>query len=153
MRGIAAASDRRAIANLVYGLAAAIDDGDLDRVETIFGDAVFVLSGREPRAGGAAFRRVIERGMRFYDGSPCTLHVVTNLAIEVDEARTLAFARSTISVLQAVPPAFPLQVVMAGRYHDRFRRASGEWRFAERVMHVRLVGDTSFHSFTSFEGK
>lgn len=151
---MAAASDRRAIANLVYGLAAAIDDGDLDRVETIFGDAVFVLSGREPRAGGAALRRVIERGMRFYDGSPRTLHVVTNLAIEVDEARTSAFARSTISVLQAVPPAFPLQVVMAGRYHDRFhRRASGEWQFTERVMHVGLVGDTSFHSSTSFEGK
>lgn len=146
--------DERAIANLVFGLAEAIDDADLDRVEKLFGDATFTLAGREPRAGGPAFRRVIEQGMRFHDGSPRTLHVVSNLVVEVGGDRTVASSRSVVSVLQAVPPAFGLQVVMAGRYHDRFvRDTSGRWRFAERIMFVDLVGNTSFHSTTRFDPK
>jgi hypothetical protein len=143
--------DRAHIANLVYSLAEAIDDGDLDRVESLFGDATFTLAGREPRVGGAAFREVIATGMRFYDGSPCTRHVVTNLAVDIDDDGASATSRAYITVLQAVPPTFPLQAVMAGRYHDRFWRGDdGQWHFASRLMHVDQVGDTSFHSPSRF---
>jgi len=47
-------------------------------------------------------------------------------------------------VLQATP-TLALQPVLAGRYHDGFRRVGGAWRFAERRIHLDLVGDVSQH--------
>jgi hypothetical protein len=145
------ADDRGSIANLVYSLAEAIDAGDLERVEHLFGDGTFTLAGRQSRVGGAEFRDVIASGMRFYDGSPRTLHIVTNLAIDLDGPEGRASSTAYVAVLQAVPPDFPLQVVMTGRYLDRFTRADdGRWCFTERAMHVDQVGDTSFHSPNRF---
>ena len=147
-----APSPERSIANLVHALAEAVDDADGDRIEALFGDATFTMAGGTPREGGAAFREVIERGMLTHDGSPRTLHQVSNLAIEVDPSGETASGRARITVLQQVPAtddraAFPLQPVLVGRYEDRYRRdADGTWRFASRVMHVDLLGDTSFHT-------
>lgn len=93
----------RQIANLVYGLAEAIDDGDHDRIERLFGDATFQLGDREPRVGGAAFRKTIERSAIHYDGRPCTLHVVTNLQIDVDDDARAARSRAYVTVFQALP--------------------------------------------------
>lgn len=142
----------RAIANLVFALAEAIDDADGDRIEALFGDATFTMAGGRPRRGGAAFRRVIEQGMVTYDGSPRTLHQVTNLIVEVDPGGASASGRARVTVYQQVPPtaahpALPLQPVLVGRYDDRYHRdADGVWGFTSRVMHVDLVGDTSHHS-------
>jgi hypothetical protein len=55
-----------------------------------------------------------------------------------------AAARTYFTVLQARPD-LPLQPIIAGRYHDRFERAGGKWRFAERVIIPDLVGDLSRH--------
>lgn len=145
-----AASAERQIANLVYALAEAIDDGDHDRIEELFGEATFQLDDREPRAGGAALRRTIERSMLHYDdGTPRTLHVVTNLRIELEDHGTVARANSYVTVFQSLPD-FPLQAVMTGRYADRFSRdGTGGWRWVERRMHVDHVGDTSRHTNTS----
>jgi hypothetical protein len=141
-------SDEQAIANLVYGLAEAIDDADHDRIERLFGDADFQLAGREPRRGGAAFREVVEQSMLLHDGSPRTQHLVTNLQITFDDDGDVASARSYVTVLQAVD-GFPLQLVLAGRYHDRFQRdADGRWSWVERGMRIDLVGDTSWHTRT-----
>jgi hypothetical protein len=48
------------------------------------------------------------------------------------------------AALQALP-GLSLQPVASGRYHDRFERRDGQWRFAERRVHVDLVGDVSRH--------
>lgn len=140
-------SAERAIAALVYGLAEAIDDADLDRVEALFGDAVFTMAGGTPRVGGRAFRETIEAGMLLHDGSPRTHHAVTNLVVSVDGDGDgdRADARSYVTVLQQVGD-HPLEVILAGRYEDRFRRVDGEWVWEARTMHVDLVGDTSRHS-------
>jgi hypothetical protein len=143
---------QRAIADLVHALAEAIDDRDGDRIEALFGDATFTMAGGRPREGGSAFRQVIEQGMLTYDGSPRTVHQVTNLTIEVAPDGRSAWAEARITVYQQVPAtadqaAFPLQPVLIGRYHDRFHRyPEGAWRFTSRVMDVDLVGDTSRHS-------
>ena len=142
----------RAIANLVYDLAEAIDDADGDRIEALFGDATFTMAGGRPRRGGAALREVIEQGMITHDGSPRTLHQVTNLAVAVDPGGGSASGRARITVYQQVPAtaaraAFPLQAVLVGRYEDRYHRdADGTWHFTSRTMHVDLLGDTSRHS-------
>ncbi|MFI5541422.1 nuclear transport factor 2 family protein [Nocardia sp. NPDC051900] len=36
-----------------------------------------------------------------------------------------------------------MQPVAAGRYHDRFERVDGQWRFVERRVHIHLTGDLS----------
>jgi len=101
------------------------------------------------RVGGEAFRAIVESGMICHDGSPCTQHVVSNLAVTIDGTDAggiTAAASSKVTVLQAVPPDFPLQAVMTGRYDDRFRWTDDGWAWVERRMTVTLVGDTSRHS-------
>jgi 3-phenylpropionate/cinnamic acid dioxygenase small subunit len=145
---ITSAPDRQ-IANLVYGLAEAIDDGDHDRIEQLFGAATFRLADREPRVGGAAFRRTIERSAIHYDGRPRTLHLVTNLQIEVDEAGTRARSRSYVTVFQCLAD-FPLQPVLAGRYYDEFTKdEAGTWSWLSRDMRMDHLGDTSRHTRTT----
>jgi hypothetical protein len=39
----------------------------------------------------------------------------------------------------------PLQAIIAGRYHDTFRRVEGRWWFDTREMFVDLTGDLSHH--------
>jgi hypothetical protein len=142
------APPERQIANLVYGLAEAIDDGDHARIERLFGDATFQLGDREPRVGGAAFRRTIERSAIHYDGRPRTLHVVTNLQIELDERDGSARSKAYITVFQCLPD-FPLQAVLTGRYHDTFRvDEAGTWRWVKRRMTIDHIGDTSRHTNT-----
>jgi hypothetical protein len=79
-----------------------------------------------------------------YDGVPGTKHVISNLTVEVDEPGTTARARSYFTVLQTRPD-FPLQPIIAGRYHDHFERVDGVWRFADRQIIPDLVGDLSRH--------
>ena len=77
-------------------------------------------------------------------GTPRTKHVTTNVAIEVDEAAGTAASRAYFTALQALP-GLPLQPIAAGRYHDRFERRDGKWRFVERRVFVDLAGDVSRH--------
>ena len=79
-----------------------------------------------------------------YDGIPRTKHVITNVVIDVDEGQGTAGARSYYTVFQA-RAELPLQAVIAGRYRDQFARHGGVWHFAERFIHVDLVGDLSLH--------
>lgn len=169
--GRLAAPDERGVANLVYELADAIDEADGARIETTFGDATFVLGDNPPRAGGAAFRAIVEQGMIRYDGSPRTKHVITNLVVTIDgaggggsggdgvgdcdgrgddavdgEVGVTATASSLVTVFQAVPPELPLQAVLGGRYEDRFRWTGDGWAWVERRMAITHRGDTSKHS-------
>jgi hypothetical protein len=54
--------------------------------------------------------------------------------------------------MQAVP-GLALQTIVSGRYHDRFERRDGQWRFVERRVHTELVGDLSRHLRRSEPGR
>lgn len=41
-----------------------------------------------------------------------------------------------------------INLIGAGRYHDRFERHSAAWRSSERRYFVDLVGDVSHHMIT-----
>jgi hypothetical protein len=82
--------------------------------------------------------------VRLYDGVPSTQHVTTNGVVTLDAGGKSAAARSYFTVLQALAD-FPLQVVVAGKYADRFVLDGDGWRFAERVVSMDLVGDLSRH--------
>jgi len=89
---------------------------------------------------------MLKRLVRTYDGgSTGTKHNVTNLVIEVAADGMTAKAKSYITVLQAHPPEFPLQLIASNRHFDRFERVDGVWRFTERIDVQDLVGDMSHH--------
>jgi hypothetical protein len=122
--------DHVAIANLVYRYAELIDAGDFDGVGGLFDDAVITAEGSDVSWRGAqAITEMYVSGTRRYpDGTPRTKH---------------ATCRSYFTVLQQTDDV-ALQPIIAGRYHDEFRRAV-RWHFARRHMIVDLVGDLSRH--------
>ena len=133
-----------AIASLIATYAELVDDGDFAAVGRLLADATF--SGG---AGSVSGRDAIEKMLRdnvivYDDGTPRTKHVTTNLAIDVDERAGSAVSRSYFTVLQA-PPDMVLQPIVSGRYHDRFERQEGNWRFVGRRVQTDLVGDVSRH--------
>ncbi|MEE4596146.1 nuclear transport factor 2 family protein [Streptomyces sp. DSM 41524] len=135
----------RAIENLIARYAELVDDGDFAGLGTLLADATFTGSG-EPVSGREAIEEMFKETLIVYaDGTPRTHHVTTNVAIEVDEQANTAVSRSYVTVFQALPD-LPLQPIAAGRYHDRFERRDGQWRFAERRVRINLIGDVSRHA-------
>jgi uncharacterized protein (TIGR02246 family) len=136
---------REAIAALVYSYAERVDAGDLEGVARLFADGTFRSTRGPVRRGTDELLAVLRRLVILYgDGTPRTKHVVTNLIVEADETAGTAAARSYFTVLQATE-TLPLQVVVAGRYEDRFVCVDRKWRFADRLVHTDLVGDLSRH--------
>jgi 3-phenylpropionate/cinnamic acid dioxygenase small subunit len=139
-------SDRDAISTLLYRYAELIDTGDFAGVAELFRHArLRVGPGPEGLIDAEAMRQVFEQTViRYDDGTPRTKHVTTNVIVEVGDDALTATARSYYTVLQQVDG--PLQPIVAGRYHDRFERADGQWRFVERDYTLMdLVGDVSRH--------
>jgi len=133
------------ITNLLHRYAELVDSGDFDGVGALFAKAT-LLFGDGKEGKGADLRDNMRAMVRLYPcGTPRTKHVVTNAIVEVDEAAGTAACRSYYSVMQQTE-VLPLQVICAGRYHDRFVREDGEWRFSERDYSLMdLVGDLSQH--------
>ncbi|TDD55148.1 nuclear transport factor 2 family protein [Saccharopolyspora elongata] len=138
------AASHRAIENLIARYAELVDDGDFAGLGMLLADATFSGSRAEV-SGSEAIEKMLQDTVIVYDdGTPRTQHVVSNIAIEVDERAGTAVSRSYVTVLQALPD-LPLQPIAAGRYHDRFVRRDGRWRFAERCVRIHFVGDVSRH--------
>jgi 3-phenylpropionate/cinnamic acid dioxygenase small subunit len=141
------AEARAAITDLVLRYAELLDEGRFGEVAGLFEHATFravVGTQTYTHHGSAEVLERFEQLVTTYDGIPATKHVTTNVIVEVDDGGTTAAARSYFTVLQA-RPEFPLQVVIAGRYHDRFERVDGSWRFIDRLVLSDLVGDLSRH--------
>ncbi|GHJ39836.1 nuclear transport factor 2 family protein [Streptomyces sp. TS71-3] len=138
------AASRRAIEDVIITYARLVDTGDFAGLGSLFADADFVASGQTVTGGEAVetlFRQMV---ITYADGTPRTKHVTTNLLVDVDEEAGTATARSYYTVLQSLPD-LPLQIIVAGRYRDRFTRHDGRWRLAERHLYFDLVGDVSHH--------
>jgi ketosteroid isomerase-like protein len=134
----------RAIENLIAAYAELVDGGDFTGLGTLLADATFTGSGT-PVSGPDAIEKMFSDLLITYDdGTPRTKHVTTNIAIELDEEAGTAVSRAYFTVLQALP-GLPLQPIVSGRYHDRFERSAGQWRFAERQVRIDLTGDVSRH--------
>ncbi|WP_263358894.1 nuclear transport factor 2 family protein [Acidicapsa ligni] len=120
------------IANLLYRYAEFVDNGDFHGVEVLFKDARMKLHGHDEPQDSETTLAMLKSVVKIYPcGTPRTKHVVTNPIIDVDEAAGKATCRSYYTVLQATD-TIPLQIVAAGRYHDRFERIDDSWRFVYR---------------------
>lgn len=142
----------RIIENLIARYAELVDDGDFAGLGALLADATFHGSG-EPVGGSAAIEEMFRNTVIVHaDGTPRTQHVTTNIRVEVDEQAGAAVARSYVTVLQSLAD-LPLQPVAAGRYCDRFARREGQWRFVERRVQIRMVGDVSRHLHQAATGR
>jgi 3-phenylpropionate/cinnamic acid dioxygenase small subunit len=144
---VAVTDVRSAVEQIIYGYAARVDAGDFAGLAQLFRHATYKGGGPDdPGVVGAdAVLAIQERMVRRYpDGTPRTKHVTTNLVVDADEDAGTATARSYFTVLQQVGD-FPLQAIIAGRYHDQFERVAGEWQLTERVIFCDLIGDLSHH--------
>jgi 3-phenylpropionate/cinnamic acid dioxygenase small subunit len=137
--------DVTAITALIHEYAELLDAGDLDGVAALFEHATWGSPGRgEPLRGAVQVRRGYDGVILHEDGTPSTKHVISNVTVDARAGADTASARSYFTVLQARPD-LPLQSIIAGRYHDRFERVDGQWRFAERMILPDLIGDLSRH--------
>ena len=134
-----------AITQLLYRYAEAIDQGQLEQAAAMFGHARIHTGAAEPLdAGGllALWRRLI---IVYPCGTPRTRHLISNPIIDVADDGQTASARSCYTVLQAVDGLTP-QVIISGRYLDRFEYMAGAWCFVERdYRQVDFAGDLSHH--------
>jgi 3-phenylpropionate/cinnamic acid dioxygenase small subunit len=134
------------IERLLYSYAERIDAGDFSGVAKLFTNASISapVVGSEVQ-GYDEVLAMYESSTQLYDnGTPCTKHVISNAIIETDEDNNRATARSYFTVYQSLPD-FPLQAIIAGRYHDSFTRREGRWHFHSRIMLPELFGDLSHH--------
>ncbi len=137
--------DIQKIKNLVYTYSELLDTGDLDGLGRLFAHAVVRMAGSDNELRGAdAVRGLIAQTVQLYDGIPRTKHVTTNLIVETDPRGVTASTRSYYVALQSLSST-SLQPILAGRWHDRFEKVNGDWRFVERTIYNDLVGDISRH--------
>ncbi len=138
-------SDEQAIRNLLFTYAERIDRGDIEGMARLFKHASYRAGDNPPLTDWRAVADLNKSLVLLYeDGTPKTQHVTTNVWIEVADDGASATARSRFTVLQGAPGQ-RLQVIVAGRYQDRFERADGEWRFAARHIFMDLIGDLTHH--------
>ena len=134
------------ITTLLYTYTEYIDAADFDAIGELFEHGKITTRGWRARPRG-----VTRSGTSTRTRTRCTRtarcaprHLCTNVIVDIDESAGTATARSSFLVLQATKE-LPLQPIVAGRYRDRFERAAGKWRFAEREMSVEQVGDVREH--------
>ena len=141
------------ITNLIHLYAELMDAGRLEECSDLFADArvVFDSDADPPVVVDRDGLLEVWRSLVAIhdDGTPRTRHLVATPILEVDEEADSATCRSTYTVFQQVTDG-PLQPIISGRYHDRFERVDGTWRFAERTYAVDLVGDVSDHMLRRF---
>ena len=130
------------ITALINEYAYRLDAGDLDAVAALFAHAE-LRSTRHDRVlrGADEARTLYDQVIIGDDGTPGTMHQLTNISVRV--VGETATGRSYFTVLQIT--AQGLHPVLAGQYLDRFVRVDGAWRFAERVFDPKLLGDLRGH--------
>ena len=136
------------ICNLLYRYAELIDSGRFEElVEELFRHTCFIVGppGTPTIGPDQMLETFRHTTIRHADGTLRTKHVITNPIVDVDEDAGTAVCRSYYTVFQQTG-TLPLQAILSGRYHDRFERVEGRWRFAERdYTKIDLVGDLSQH--------
>ena len=140
-------SHHLAITHLLHSYAERIDLGDFEGVAQLFAHAE--IKAPDNQSGARGYDQVLamyRNSTRLYpdNNTPHTKHVISNSIIDIDESNSSAQARSYFTVYQSLAD-FPLQAIIAGRYHDTFSIIDNQWHFTERLMLPELLGDLSRH--------
>lgn len=133
------------ITALVHAYAERLDAGDLDGVAALFEHATWRSDSTRAVLKATEQVRAVYDHVHLYDGSPRTKHLITNLTVAIEPGADRATSDCYFTVLQGVEPGEPIQIILSGRYVDRFERATGGWHFSDRLIVVDLVGDQRKH--------
>lgn len=137
--------DVQAITELLYRYCMLMDAGDFDGASAMFSKARVRMPAMQD-VPGQVLRDIWHKLIVIYPcGTPRTQHMVFNPIVTVDADRTTASCQSRYLVVQQTDD-FPLQMIAAGQYEDRFARDDGGWHFTFRdYSHLKLPGDLSHH--------
>jgi len=124
--------------------AALIDEGKFKAVADLLKDAKFTVIDVTSEGKDAIYQQLIDGVQIHENGTPKTWHVNTNYLIEVDETAGTATSSNYFTVFQTHAD-LPLQAIVTGKYHDKFKRENGEWKFVERFVQPWLIGDLRYH--------
>ena len=134
--------DVTAITALIHEYAFRLDAGDLDGVAALFANAELTSTRHDRvRRGAAEARGLYDSVVLYDDGTPRTMHQLTNVTVVVDD--DTASARCYFTVLQVT--RLGLHPVLGGEYRDRFARTASGWEFRARCFVPILFGDLSEH--------
>ena len=137
-----------AISNLMFRYAECVDLANFDGLSELFAHgrmrSTSAQASEEGMTGAAVGRFYAATNRVHEDGTLRTRHLSTNVRIDIDEASDSATAKSYYVVFQATAK-LPFQAIVGGRYDDRFERVDGDWRFADRVVHVDQIGNMEEH--------
>jgi hypothetical protein len=137
-------TDVTEITALIHEYAFRLDAGDFDGVADLFAHAELRSTRHDRvRRGVVEARALYDSVVVHDDGTPRTMHQLTNVTVSVDTDGERAGARSYFAVLQVTGSG--LHPILAGEYRDRFARLDGHWQFTERVFDPKLFGDLSTH--------
>lgn len=139
------ATDYFEIQALVHSYPRRLDSGDLVGLGELFRHATVHIQGVEQPLvkDPAGITKIFADFLQLYDGKPRTRHMMANLIIEPD-GPGFAKASCMVTVFQQTDK-LPLQPIITGEYHDRFRKLEGGWAFIERHISNDLYGDLSAH--------
>jgi hypothetical protein len=134
--------DRDEISNLIARYAELLNLGQIDELGDLFRHGrITSTTGDQVYDGTDAVKEMYRASVVFPENLPDTLLFTSNLQIDVDgdsatgKAYFLGMHQTTNGVA----------AVIAGRYHDEFRRIDGKWWFHHRHMLPDLAGDLSSH--------
>jgi len=135
--------DQAAILQLMQAYCDTIDSGNLEACAALFKHGAWGIEGALVEGREAVLGEL--GNVTLYNGRPLTRHLMSSVHITVGSDGYTATAASCLTVMQAVPPHFPLQAIFVGSYRDRFEKREGNWCFLERSIRPDLVGDMSYH--------
>ena len=134
--------DRAAIADLVLAYAEAIDRADAASVGTLFTqDAVFRAYDR-PQGEARGSDEIHALVAKLVGSFRATVHHVSPTRV-VFAGEDHATGVTSLIAWHAFADDRP-DGVLWGRYHDRFTREGGTWRFSERVLRIAHHQDFDF---------
>jgi ketosteroid isomerase-like protein len=136
------------ISNLIARYAELLNLGQIDEVGELFRyGKITSTTSATPREGSEAVAAMYRDTVHFPEKLPDTLLFTSNLQIHVDgdQATGKAYFVAMHQTDRGVA------AVVAGRYHDEFRRIDGRWWFHHRHMIPDLTGDLSSHLTVSLE--
>ncbi|MCU1396014.1 MAG: aromatic-ring-hydroxylating dioxygenase [Ilumatobacteraceae bacterium] len=136
---------REGIERLLMAYCWGIDTGDFESTSALFGtEGLYGLVGSGAARGAGQVLANFKASVRTYDGVPRTRHVITNIVIDVDDGGVTGSSRCYVQVMHQ-PPGEEIRPIVVGTYLDRLHQVDGQWQFAERRMHLELVGNLTSH--------
>jgi hypothetical protein len=147
---IAHRGDRRAVLELLAAYGERFDRGDFEAFAELFSQGTWFPT-EHAGPGAAVVRQWCAEQVQLHDGLPRTRHLTSNLWLDLDVVSGTGAAESHVTVWQGMG-GFPLQVVFAGRFHDRLHRIGDRWCFEQRRVEPELMGDLSRHLRCSCTG-